>query len=145
VIVHTDHSFEFTARAPLRAVFPLFGGWGERAWAGESWQPRFLHPDPPRDEDGEVFTTRDAVWVNTAFDIEAGRVQYVYIAPEVQAVRTDLSLQESAGETRVRVRYRRTALRPDANDVVEQRGRSDAAAGREWADAVNATLRKGAA
>ncbi len=138
--MRTDNSFEFTARAPLTVVFPLFGAWGERAWAGGWWQPRFLHPDPPRDEDGEVFTTGDAIWVNTAFDLEAGRVQYVYVVPEIQAVRIDLSLQESAGETRVCVRYRRTALRATANDLVEQRGKGDASAGPEWADAVNAAL-----
>ncbi len=146
-VVRTDNSFQFTARAPLRTAFPLFGAWGEKAWAGDSWQPRFLYPDPPRDEAGEVFTvshghSTDAVWVNTAFDVATGRIQYVYVLPGVQAVTIDLLLEEAADarSTLVRVRYRRTALSPEQNERVEQLGREDAASGPEWEQQVNAVL-----
>jgi len=149
-VVRTDNSFEFTARAPLREAFPLFGAWGERAWAGESWQPRFLYPDPPRDEAGEVFTVshghsgQEATWVNTTFDVETGRIQYVYVLPGVQAVLIDLALQEQPGasSTVVRVRYRRTALSSDLNERVEKLGREDAASAPEWERDVNAALHR---
>ncbi|MFO0582972.1 MAG: hypothetical protein U0229_11925 [Anaeromyxobacter sp.] len=149
-VSRTDHGFEFTARAPLRATFPLFGAWGERAWAGDSWNPRFLWPDPPRDEEGEVFTLShgergEAVWVNTAFDLGAGRIQYVYVLPGTQVTVIDLALEEApdGASTRVRVRYRRTALDPGANTIVEEAGRHDAGSAREWEEAVNAALRTG--
>ncbi|MFT3914450.1 MAG: hypothetical protein QM704_10125 [Anaeromyxobacteraceae bacterium] len=149
-VARTDHTFEFTARAPLRAAFPLFGAWGERAWAGEAWDPRFLWPDPPRDEEGEVFTLSHgergvAVWVNTAFDLAAGRIQYVYVLPGTQVTVIDLALAEApdGASTRIRVRYRRTALEAGANAIVEEAGRKDAAAAQEWEGAVDAALRPG--
>jgi hypothetical protein len=149
--LRTDHSFQFTARAPLRTTFPLFGAWGERTWAGDSWQPRFLYPDPPRDEEGEVFTVshghsgHEAVWVNTTFELESGRIQYVYVLPDVQAVLIDLTLEEAADgmTTLVRVRYRRTALSFEMNERVEKLGREDASSGPEWEQQVNAALDAG--
>jgi hypothetical protein len=146
-VARTDHAFEFTVQMPKKDAFPLFGAWGERAWGGESWNPRFLYPTPPRDEAGEVFTVshghghHDSVWVNTAFDQEAGRIQYVYVVPGFQLVLIDLALEEDAGRTRVRVRYRRTALEPEKNEEVEALGRRDASSGDEWAVAVNDALR----
>jgi len=144
--VRTDHSFQFMARARLRAVFPLFGAWGEREWAGPSWSPAFLYPQPPRDEPGAVFKTAredgEAVWVNTTFDLEGGRAQYVYVVPGVQAVLIDLCLAEEDGGTGtlVTVRYRRTSLEPAMNAHVERLGREDVASAEEWGTAVNAAL-----
>ena len=143
----TDHAFRFVARGSLAATFPLFGAWGERAWAGPSWQPRFLHPDPPRDEEGAVFTLArgrwsEATWVNTAFDAAAGRIQYVYVVPGVQAALIDLRLAEGPGAatTLVEVRYRRTALARRWNEQVRRLGVQDASASEDWARDVNGAL-----
>ena len=62
-------------RSDARAA-PLFGPQGERAWAGEDWNPQFVFPTPARDIEGAVFTVRHgehtAVWVNTVFDARSG-------------------------------------------------------------------------
>lgn len=146
-VVRTDERFEFTVRAPLREAFPLFGAWAERAWAGDDWQPRFLHPDPPRDEEGAVFLldhghAHQAVWINTAFDAAQGRAQYVYVVPEVQSALINLALTEApdGASTRVQVRYRRTALDPSMNERVRRLGARDATQAAEWEDAVNRAI-----
>ncbi len=150
-VARTESSFEFTAHAPLRKAFPLFGGFGEKAWGGDSWNPRFLYPQPPRDVPGEVFTVEhghhDAVWVNTAFDADAGRIQYVYVLPGVMAVIIDLALAEADGgaNTLVKVTYRRTALHSDMNERVKKLGEEDAKSGPEWEADVNEAIRSGAA
>ena len=151
-VARTDHAFRFVARSPLAATFPLFGAWGERAWAGPSWQPRFLYPYPARDEEGAVFTLSrgrwsEATWVNTAFDAAAGRIQYVYVMPGVQAALIDLRLAEGPGAatTLVEVRYRRTALARRWNEHVRRLGAQDATASEAWARDVNRALGLGGA
>lgn len=82
---HTVASFAFTVRAPMEQVAPLFGADGERAWA-PGWNPAFVFPATPSDVRGMVFQVAhggmNAVWVNTDFDLEAGRVQYAYVIPD---------------------------------------------------------------
>lgn len=146
-VVHVENRFRFTVPAPPAKVLPLFGAWGEKAWAGEGWKPAFLHPLPPRDVAGEVFTVSrhhgTSVWVNTALDLELGFVQYVYVIPGVQAVLITLRTQSPApGETLVEVDYQRTALDPRHNAEVERQGRQDAASGPEWGEAVAKAVRR---
>jgi hypothetical protein len=70
---HVTNSFAFTVNASLREAAPLFGPEGERAWAGDDWNPQFVFPVPARDVEGAVLTLRHgeqtAVWVNTVFDL----------------------------------------------------------------------------
>ncbi len=144
-VVRTEASFEFQVATDLAHAFPLFGAWGERVWAGPDWQPHFLYPAPARDEPYAVFTLEHpggarAVWVNTTFDLERGRVQYVYVLPGVQAVLIDLALTEAAARTRVHVTYRRTSLDAAMNDRVRALGNSDRQAGAEWEALIAAAL-----
>lgn len=145
-VMRTEATFEFMVPAERARAFPLFGAWGEKAWAGPDWQPRFVYPTPPRDEPYEVFTVRhgegeEAVWVNTVFDEFTGRVQYVSVLPKVQAVVIDLALFDEAGpSTRVRVTYRRTALDRSMNDRVRALGEGDRLAGAEWAALIAKAL-----
>lgn len=145
--IRTDNSFEFTVPAALERVAPLFGAWAERAWAGPDWSPRFLHPEPAHDEEGMVFQVAHAegisTWVNTLLDLDAGRIQYVYVLPGVQAVVIDLRLSRlREDETAVVVRYRRTALDAAHDDPIEALGRGDAANGPKWAAALATCLRR---
>ena len=74
----------------LRVAWPLFGAHKERVWA-PGWEPVFLWPEKPLDQQGMVFRVRhgdrSAVWVNTAFDRAARRIQYVYVIPDVVVTR----------------------------------------------------------
>jgi hypothetical protein len=146
-VVHVENAFEFTAHGPYKTVFPLFGAFGERAWAGEKWNPQFLYPQLARDVEGEVFAVAhshlQSTWVNTAFDMETGHVQYVYVIPDAQAVRIDIHLKETdAANTGVKVAYERTALDPRFNDHVKELGNQDRESAKKWETAIDTVLRK---
>ena len=145
-VARTTNSFEFTVHAPFKTVVPLFGAWEERAWAGGHWDPHFLYPLPERDQAGEVFTVAHrqghSIWVNTLFDLEAGRIQYVYVVPEAQVAVIDVYARPlDASTTSVKVVYQRTALDPALNDHIREQGRHDAASGPEWESAINSYLK----
>jgi hypothetical protein len=142
---HVSSSFSFIVNAPLREAAPLFGPEGERAWAGGDWNPQFVFPVPARDVEGAVFTLRHgdhtAVWVNTLFDLSAGRMQYVYILGDLLVTTIDVRLHAiDAAHTKVDVSYVRTALRPEGNEHVAALGKHDGEQGQEWEKAINAYL-----
>ncbi len=140
-LVHVENGFEFTAHGPYSNVAPLFGAFAERAWA-DHWNPEFLYPSPARDTLGEVFTVAHghlrSTWVNTAFDLETGHIQYVYVIPDAQAVLIDIHLEEKdSSTTDVKVVYQRTALNPDLNVHVTKLGDEDRNMGKEWETAID--------
>ena len=119
----------------MDVVAPLFGAERERQW-DHDWNPRFIWPEEPSDREGMVFAVphehEEAVWVNTAYDLAAGRIQYAYVLPHVLATTVTVSLGDTAGRTHVRVRYERTALSDAASHRVAALGEQDANAGPEW-------------
>jgi hypothetical protein len=143
--LHTCEHFAFTAEAPLNVAWPLFGADKERAWA-PGWNPLFIWPAKAQDQEGMVFTVaqrnKTAVWVNTGFDRAAGRIQYVYVLPEVVVTVITLQLTPLDQTTRVAVTYARTALDQAANDVVREMADGDRAAGPEWQLQINTYLRR---
>jgi hypothetical protein len=143
---HVSNSFAFSVDAPLKDAAPLFGPEGERVWAGDDWNPQFVFPVPPRDVEGAVFTMRHgehtAVWVNTLFDLKAGRMQYVYVLANLLVTTIDVRLHAiDAGHTNVDVTYVRTALRPEANQHVFTMGKHDSEQGAEWENSIATYLR----
>jgi hypothetical protein len=141
--VHTRGQFEFIADAPLDVAWPLFGAEGERAWAAD-WHPTFVWPAALADQRGMVFTVahgdKTAVWVNTCFDREANRIQYVYVVPDVLVTVITLALRPTGQATHVEVVYERTALTPTANDTVKRLAAADKAAGPDWGRQINRHL-----
>lgn len=144
VLAHVKNSFEFTIEVPLVRAAPMFGPLGERAWAGDTWQPTFLYPQPPKDVQGAVFTIahggKESVWVNTVFDLHAGRMQYVVTGADIASV-IDVTLTDCGDRTEVNVSYTRTALKARANVEVNSLGLKDAAGGPEWKSAIEAALK----
>jgi len=146
-LLHVRNEFRFTVRAAYEAAAPLFGPEGERAWAGDDWDPQFIHPSPARDVEGAVFAVRRggdrAIWVNTKFDLAGRHIQYVYFLPDVLVTKIDVHF-ESGGEetTHARVIYERTALSLAANARVEELGNGDRESGPEWEAAIDAYLRR---
>jgi hypothetical protein len=143
VRLHTCAEVEFIAAAPIDRVFPLFGAERERAWA-EGWSPRFIWPVIAEDREGMVFEVAHgsgtATWVNTVFDREAQRVQYVYVLPETVATVISLRLTVRGSATHVAVRYERTALSTAANALVLRMAEHDRHAGPEWAAQIDRYL-----
>jgi hypothetical protein len=142
---HVRTEFEFTVHAPYSIAAPLFGPEGERAWAADSWNPRFVYPQPARDIPGAVFQVshghHHSTWVNTSFDLEQGHIQYVYVIPEIMVTLIDLHLSKPTTDTTdVRVAYERTALSPAANEHVRNLGEADRNNGKTWGDDIERYL-----
>lgn len=142
-LLHTREQFSFVANAPFEIAWPLFGAHRERDWA-PGWDPLFLWPERAFDREGMVFEVRrgdnKAVWINTAFDPLARRIQYVYVMPEVVVTLITLNLMPVGRSTTVEVIYERTALRETANETVKAMAAQDRIAGSEWSQQVNAHL-----
>jgi hypothetical protein len=143
--VHTSEKFTFTANAPFEQVGPLFGADKERVWAPK-WNPQFVYPLPASDQEGMVFTVAhdhlQATWINTLFDLKAGRIQYVYVIPEALATVISLQLTPKGDKTQVEVQYDRTALSLEAESHVRHMAEGDRRSGPEWEQQVNAYLTK---
>ena len=144
---HVRSGFNFTLSVPLDRAAPLFGPEGERCWAGEHWNPEFLYPQPGQDVEGAVFTvahgTRKSIWVNTVFDLSAGRMQYVNFIPDVLVSTIDVHLVAlNEKTTRIEVMYARTALSAAANDDVHAQARSARMSGAHWQEAIQRCLEK---
>ena len=144
--VHTHSEFSFTVHAPMDVAAPLFGAEAERAWGGDSWNPRFVYPQPASDVEGAVFFVKhgghDSTWVATAQDFKGGHVQYVNVIDGAMAIFIDIHLRPaSEKETAVNVVYERTALRPDLNEHIRELGAADKTSGGHWSDAINGSLR----
>ena len=142
---HVVNSFTFEIAAPMKRVAPLFAPEAERSWAGADWNPGFAYPQPGRDIAGAVFTTKhgpfNAVWVNTIFNVEAGRMQYVAVVPDKFAMTVDVQVTAAAANrTAVKVTYTRTALNPQLNDHIKELGEQDKSSGPEWRHGVEAAL-----
>jgi hypothetical protein len=138
--------FEFTVDAPFEQAAPLFGANEERKWS-EGWNPQFVYPQPAHDQEGMVFRVshgeRSSIWVNTAFDLLNGHIQYVYVLSDAMTTLIDIHLTHaSAQSTRVAVLYERTALMPEANEHVEHFAAMDERAAKEWSQAINGYFAK---
>jgi len=147
VRAHTEEKFAFTAHAPMEQVAPLFGANKERVWA-PGWDPHFVHPAAASDDEGMIFTVAHghtkSVWVNTEFDLKAGRVQYVYVIPDAMVTRIHLKLTAEGNQTRVEVEYDRTALSKEANGHVQHMAEQDRSSGPDWEKQVNGYLERAA-
>lgn len=146
-LAHVSNSIAFTVKASMHDAAPLFGPEGERVWSGDDWDPQFVFPTPARDVEGAVFTVHHgghtAVWVNTLFDVDGGRMQYVYMLADLLVTTIDVRLHATdATHTKVDVTYVRTALRPEADEHVFALGKHDAEQGTVWEKAINTYLER---
>jgi hypothetical protein len=146
LLLHTREQFSLVANAPFEVAWPLFGADKERAWAPD-WDPLFVWPREALDQEGMVFKVRhgekNAVWVNTAFDRTARKIQYVYLIADVVVTVITLKLTPDSGSTAVDVIYERTALVHTANDTVKEMSLRDRLAGKEWSQQINQYLSQG--
>jgi hypothetical protein len=142
---HVRNTFSFNVSAPQEKVAPLFGAQRERVWA-VGWDPQFIYPQPPEDKQGVVFTVKHShtisTWITTVFEPEKGHMQHVYFVPDAMVTLIDIHLTASgAAGTHVEVTYERTALNPELNDHVRQRGEEDAKSADHWHKAIEDYLK----
>ena len=145
-LAHYRTEFKFTVNASLERAAPLFGANEERKWA-PGWEPQFVYPKPARDQEGMVFRVEgphhSSVWVNTAFDLAGGHIQYVYVLGDAMMTLIDIRLKRAGAEkTEVTVVYQRTALLPEANEHVQHFVAGDQKAGAEWEQQINGYFAK---
>lgn len=145
-LAHTRTEFHFTANASFEQTAPLFGADEERKWAPD-WRPRFIYPNPARDQQGMVFQVAHgpytSTWVNTAFDLAAGHIQYAYVLNDAMVTMIDIHLaRENPDKTAVSVVYERTALLPEANEHVRHFAKGDGKAAKEWEEQINGYFAK---
>jgi hypothetical protein len=145
-LAHARTEFQFTVNAPLEQTAPLFGADKERAWAPD-WKPQFVYPNPAQDQQGMVFQVAHgsytSTWVNTAFDLAGGHIQYAYVLNDAMVTTIDIRLKRAdAGKTLVTVVYERTALIAQANEHVQHFAAGDAKADKEWEEQINGYLAK---
>ncbi len=142
-MTHVRTDFSFRVNAPYADVAPLFGAHEERRWA-PGWAPRFIHPHPAADIEGSVFVVdgeSPAVWINTIFDLAAGRVQYANFTDGSLVTRIDIAIDgRAAAITEVRVSYERTSLDRSADDQLRRLAAADREKAEEWASEIRACL-----
>jgi hypothetical protein len=142
---HAVTTFTFEIAAPMKKVSPLFAPEAERSWAGDHWNPVFAYPQPGRDLEGAVFTVKhgpfNSVWVNTLFNVESGRMQYVAVFGEKFAMTVDVRVTAVNPEhTKVEVTYTRTALDPQANEEVQSMAARDKVSAPDWQHGIEKAL-----
>jgi hypothetical protein len=142
-------SFDLVAHLPLALAAPLFGPLGERAWAGNHWNPEFIYPQPGNDEHGAVFSVHHgsltATWVCTQFDLDARHFQYLYFLSALMITMIDVRFKSiNENTTGVNVVYNRTAIASDGNAHVAAMGDGNKKAGTEWQQAIDEYVAKAA-
>jgi hypothetical protein len=144
--VHWETSFDVFVHLPTSEAMKLFTPEGERAWAGEGWDPQYVHAaGRTRDAVGAVFTIQhgptQAVWTVTRRDEVARKYEYAYFVPDVMVTSIRVSFEPlSTNRTSVHVAYERTALSPGAQAHVAAMATADKKAGAEWQSAIEKYL-----
>lgn len=144
-LLRTQTAFDLTVRLPYAEAASLFGPEGERSWAGKHWNPRFLYPATPHDEQNAVFTVQHgpvtALWVNTLFDVDARHFIYAYFISGIMVTTIDVRFTPTGAKTtQIHVVYTRTALTAEGNGHVTAFTASDRTAAHDWQQEIDTYL-----
>jgi hypothetical protein len=116
---HAETSIAFSLPASPAIVFPLFGPVRESEWSPH-WNPHFLYPATPAQQQGAVFTTGDETWTLATYDPAALRIVYLIVWPGMRLTELDIALKPAAQKTsQVSITYRETALSDAGNKSVK--------------------------
>ena len=144
--VHLETSFDVLVHAPVGDATKLFTPEGERAWAGERWNPQYVYPaGATRDAVGAVFTIQHgplrAVWTVMRRDDVARKYDYAYFLPDLMVTSIRVSFEPvNPDTTNVHVSFERTALSPAGEAQVVAMTERDKRAGAEWQSAIDKYL-----
>lgn len=131
---------------PPADAFPLFTPEGERLWV-DGWAPSYPGGGTPEPGEGLAFEVGKAegasLWIVTRFDPESTAASYVCTVPGHRVSLIDVDIEEDGEDaSRVRVRYRVTALSREADPWVEDFERRYDDFLQEWAGAIDRHLRR---
>ena len=144
-------SFTIVLKGSVAEVTPLFGPVRETEWA-PSWKPHFIHSPEGGQHEGTVFRTtssngRERLWLLTAYDEEAGRVEYVFFAPGFTINQVKIRVvRDGDQQCRATITYCHSALGPAGNEEVAKLNSHWAEQQRvHWEKAINTVLAAGKA
>jgi hypothetical protein len=144
--VRAIRTYTQTLEGTPAQVFPLLCPVREKDWV-TGWDPGLVVSASGRAERDCVFTTpdgtREATWVITEHEREAGRVEMIKLTPGHLVVRLKIQLRAlPVDRATAEITYQYTALDADGERYVQ--GRTEAAYAtfmREWEEALNDYLR----
>jgi hypothetical protein len=149
VLEQREQSFSIRLNGSVPEATPLFGPVREAEWA-PTWKPRFIHPTEGGQREGAVFTTtggdgKERLWLLTAYQPEAGRVEYVLVVPGFTANQIKIRVvPDGEKHCQATITYRHSALGPEGNKEVAKLDAQWAEQQRtHWETAMNAVLAKG--
>jgi hypothetical protein len=146
--VQAESAITFDINTSADEAFPLFGPKREMDW-DPNWHPEFVFPaDGDQTSHGSVFVVRgndqDSVWIMTAYDIDARRVEYVRVTPGHSVGQLWISITPSQPtRSQVRVKYRLTGLSPTGSSFVEKWKTEFPDTARDWEAVLNHYLETG--
>lgn len=115
-----------TIHAAPERVFPLLCPIREAEWL-DGWSARVVHAESGLAEEDGVFATDHAgeedptIWIVTKRDESTGEIEMVYFAPRLQVVHLTLRVaRDGEAQSKVHVRYVRTALSEEGNRAVAE-------------------------
>jgi hypothetical protein len=142
-------SFTIKLNGSVAEVTPLFGPVREAEWA-PSWKPHFIHSPGGAQRDGTVFTSssssgNERLWLLTTYDVNQGRVEYVFIALGFTANEIKIHvIPDGEKHSKATITYRHSALAPNGNAEVAKLDANWAEQQRiHWESAINSVLAKG--
>jgi hypothetical protein len=117
-----EFSGRFSVATPVEEVFELFSPLGERSWVPK-WDPELLHPPGVSWAVGQIFRTveekGEAVWIVTALDRKALRVEYHRVEPGRYVARIRVACSASGeGKTEVATAYAFVGLSDEGNSEI---------------------------
>lgn len=122
-LAQRSESFTVTLKGAVPQVTPLFGPVREAEWA-HAWKPDFIHPAEGAQQEGTVFKVhgadgRERIWLLSGYDVEQGRVEYVFVAPNFTITELKINIAPAGdGRSKATVTYRYSALSPEGNQEV---------------------------
>lgn len=146
-LVSAERTITVTLHASQKVAFSLFGPVEEQKWTPD-WHPKFLfRSGPPEQPEFAVMTNGNeddtAIWVISAYDRPRGYIQYVSFRPGKTVTLVSIQCFPARHDTtRVRITYRRTALRADSNAAVEHFAAGFTSEAQHWEDTLNDYLQK---
>ena len=137
-------NFRLTANAPFDVAWPLFGADKERVWAPD-WEPVFLWPEKPFDQEGMVFRVRAR---RQDRGLGQHRIRPFGTADSIRLCDSGCGGHGDharahagiAARRNVDVVYERTALAERQMKLVRDMAARDRVAGTEWSQQINGYL-----
>ena len=138
----SQNTTTFALHGPADAGFQLFTPTGEKAWAGEAWDPRRVDGATAPDNEGMVFHNgvSQPLWIVSRYAPAERVVEYVIVTDSVLTRLHCGVVAVAPQESKATVTYTWTALSPSGNEYVEKHAAHFDAIVADWEKSMNRVL-----